>query len=109
LTISNTERLLKIQRVLETGKLVSTQDFLSLLEVSRATFRRDLDYLRDRLGVPVVWDAEAGGYRLELKEGDSKTQSRHSESPIIAITGISRLSAICEMIFGHFQLMQWKA
>jgi predicted DNA-binding transcriptional regulator YafY len=61
--------------VLETGKLVSTQDFLSLLEVSRATFRRDLDYLRDRLGMPVVWDAEAGGYRLELKEGDSKTQN----------------------------------
>lgn len=66
---------MKIQRVLETGELVSTQDFLSLLEVSRATFRRDLDYLRDRLGVPVVWDAGAGGYRLELKEGDSKTQN----------------------------------
>ncbi len=61
--------------MLETGELVSTQDFLSLLEVSRATFRRDLDYLRDRLGMPVVWDADAGGYRLEFKEGDSKTQN----------------------------------
>jgi len=67
LIISNTERLFKIQRMLEAGKVVTAQDFLSALEVSRATFRRDLDYLRERLGVPVVWDADAGGYRLEYK------------------------------------------
>lgn len=65
-TMSNTERLLKIQRILETGTAVSTQDFLSVLEVSRATFRRDLDFLRDRLGVPVVWDTDACGYRIEV-------------------------------------------
>lgn len=73
--MSNTERLLKIQRTLEGGKAVSANDFLRILEVSRATFRRDLDYLRDRLGVPVIWDADAGGYRIEVKEGDSRTQS----------------------------------
>ena len=73
--MSNTERLLKIQRILETGTVVSTQDFLSVLEVSRATFRRDLDFLRDRLGVPVVWDTDACGYRIEVKEGDSKAHN----------------------------------
>lgn len=74
-TMSNTERLLKIQRMLEGGKVVSASDFLSILEVSRATFRRDLDYLRDRLGVPVVWDADAAGYRIDIKEGNDRAQS----------------------------------
>ena len=73
--MSNTERLLKIQRMLEGGNAVSAHDFLTTLEVSRATFRRNLDYLRDRLGVPVVWDADAGGYRIEVEEGDYKAQS----------------------------------
>ena len=73
--MSSTERLLKIQRILETGKVVSARDFLGRLEVSRATFRRDLDYLRDRLGIPIVWDAEAGGYRLEQVVGEARTQS----------------------------------
>jgi predicted DNA-binding transcriptional regulator YafY len=33
--------------------------------VSRATFKRDLEYLRDRLNAPIVWDREAWGYRYE--------------------------------------------
>lgn len=35
------------------------------LEVSRATIKRDLDYFRDRLNAPVVWDRKARGYRLD--------------------------------------------
>lgn len=74
MTLSSTERLLKIQRILETGKVVSARDFLGMLEVSRATFRRDLDYLRDRLGVPVIWDATAAGYRIDVEGGDARAQ-----------------------------------
>lgn len=73
--MSNIDRLLKIQKILETGKVVPASDFLAMFEISRATFRRDLDYLRDRLGVPVIWDAKAGGYRIEVEEGDDRTQS----------------------------------
>jgi predicted DNA-binding transcriptional regulator YafY len=69
--MSNTDRLLKIQRILEAGKVVSAREFLNMFEVSRATFRRDLDYLRDRMGVPVIWDAEAGGYRIEANGDDA--------------------------------------
>lgn len=67
--MGKTERLYKIQRMLEQKTIVSASALMEALEVSRATFRRDLDYLRDRLGVPVVWDGDARGYRLEPSEG----------------------------------------
>ena len=33
--------------------------------MSPATFKRDLEYLRDRLAAPIVWDAERRGYHYE--------------------------------------------
>lgn len=41
------------------------KEICEALEVSRATVCRDLDYLRDRLGVPVVWDSGRRGYVLK--------------------------------------------
>lgn len=35
------------------------------LEVSRATIKRDIDYMRDRLNAPLVWDRRSRGYRIE--------------------------------------------
>ena len=64
--MGRTERLYKIQRLLNSGRAVPLARFLEALEISKATFKRDLEYLRDRLGVPVVWDPEASGYRLEM-------------------------------------------
>jgi predicted DNA-binding transcriptional regulator YafY len=37
------------------------------LGVSRATLKRDLEYLRTRLQAPIVWDRELGGYRFDAK------------------------------------------
>lgn len=73
--MSKTERLYKMQRMLEQKPFVSARELMDKLEVSRATFRRDLDYLRDRLGVPVVWDEEVRGYRLEPSEGPDSLHS----------------------------------
>lgn len=36
------------------------------LEVSKATIKRDLSYMRDRLLAPIVWDARLQGYRYEV-------------------------------------------
>ncbi len=63
--MDRTERLYKIQRLLESGRPISAVEFLEKLEISRATFRRDLSYLRDRLGAPIEWDTEASGYVLK--------------------------------------------
>ena len=51
--------------------MVSRQQFLDALEVSPATFKRDLEYLRDRLNAPIVWDREQRGYRYE-RSGDGE-------------------------------------
>jgi len=44
---------------------VPRDTFIDELEVSRATFKRDLEYLRDRLQMPIVWNRELGGYQLD--------------------------------------------
>lgn len=96
--MSRTERLYKIQRILNEGGSVPMSRFLELLEVSRATFRRDLDYLRDRLGAPVVWDNDTNGYRLDTQPS-VKTHPLPglwlSEAEIHALlTGIELLSTL---------------
>ena len=63
--MDRTERFYKIQRLLTQRKSVSRDSFIDELEVSHATFKRDLEYLRDRMQMPIVWDRELGGYRLD--------------------------------------------
>jgi predicted DNA-binding transcriptional regulator YafY len=63
--MDRTERFYKIQRLLTQRKVVSREAFIDELEVSRATFKRDLEYLRDRMQMPIIWDRELGGYRLD--------------------------------------------
>jgi len=63
--VDRTERFYKIQRLLNQRKSVPRDAFLDELEVSRATFKRDLEYLRDRMQMPIVYDRELGGYRID--------------------------------------------
>ena len=63
--MDRTERFHLIDQMLNAKRCVSRQYFLDELEISAATFKRDLEYLRDRLGAPIVWDRELGGYRYE--------------------------------------------
>jgi predicted DNA-binding transcriptional regulator YafY len=68
--MERTERFYKIQQLLKNRRYVGTQEFLDALEVSRATFKRDLEYLRDRFNAPIVYDAEHEGYRFDDKVED---------------------------------------
>ncbi|MFQ5633718.1 MAG: helix-turn-helix transcriptional regulator [Gammaproteobacteria bacterium] len=63
--MDRTERFYKIQRLLNQRKSVPRDAFLEELEVSRATFKRDLEYLRDRLQMPIVYDRDLNGYRID--------------------------------------------
>lgn len=63
--MSRTERFYKIDQMLHEHRVVPIEAFLEALGVSRATFKRDLEYLRERLYAPIIWDREAGGYRFE--------------------------------------------
>lgn len=57
------ERFHRIHRLLKAGGCVPTQTFLDALEVSRATFMRDVEYLRDRHRAPIEYDKAESGYR----------------------------------------------
>lgn len=63
--MNRTERLYRIDHLLQERRVVPVHVFLDELEVSLATFKRDLEYLRDRLNAPIIWDRDVGGYRFE--------------------------------------------
>ena len=63
--MSMNERIYKIDRLLSERRAVPFAEFLSNLEISRATLKRDLTYMRDRLNAPIVYDQELGGYRFD--------------------------------------------
>jgi predicted DNA-binding transcriptional regulator YafY len=63
--VDRTERFYKIQQLIHRNKVVPVRRFLDELEISPATFKRDLEYLRSRLNIPIIWDREANGYRYD--------------------------------------------
>lgn len=67
--MDRTERFYKIEQLLHDRRVASFDEIQSELEVSRATLKRDFQYLRDRLNAPIVYDREAGGYRFDAPTG----------------------------------------
>ena len=65
------ERITKIVRLIRRHGAVPMATFLAELEVSHASVKRDLDFLRDRLGCPLDWDRSQRGWviRDELADG----------------------------------------
>jgi predicted DNA-binding transcriptional regulator YafY len=70
--MDRTERFYKIEHLLRERTVVGRREFLEALEVSLATFKRDLEYMRNRLHAPIEYDAERGGYVLEAKRDGPK-------------------------------------
>ena len=70
--MDRTERFYRIDQLLNQRRVVPLALFLEELGVSRATFKRDLEYLRDRLNAPIVWDREAGGYRFGAPDSGAR-------------------------------------
>ena len=56
------ERFYKIDQLLRARSVLPFAALLEELEVSPATLKRDLQYMRDRFNAPIVYDADAGGY-----------------------------------------------
>ena len=66
------ERFYRMQGMLRNRRFVRTQDFLAELEVSRATFKRDLEYMKDRMHAPIVYDRHHEAYRFDDTVADSE-------------------------------------
>lgn len=62
------ERVYKIDQMLQERTVVSRETLLRELEVSLATFKRDLEHMRDRLNAPVVYDRDLNGYRFAKEQ-----------------------------------------
>lgn len=62
--MTKTARVYKIEMLIRNRGHVSFQTLQDELEVSPATLKRDLDYLRDRLGAPIEYDRFLNGYRF---------------------------------------------
>jgi predicted DNA-binding transcriptional regulator YafY len=59
------ERMYKYMDLLENKRYITAFEFMAILEISRATFKRDLAVLRDRFDVPIIHDQDAGAYKLD--------------------------------------------
>ena len=59
------ERLHRIKYLIQARQCVPLDDFLEELEISKATFKRDLEYLRSRMNANIVYDRMDGGYKFE--------------------------------------------
>lgn len=66
--MNNMERVYKISNLLHSRGVVSTDEFLKELEISLATFKRDLAYMKNSLNAPIEWDSYERGYKFE-KQG----------------------------------------
>jgi predicted DNA-binding transcriptional regulator YafY len=62
-TMNQTERYYRIDQLIQETGGVSFNTLMDSLEVSRATIKRDLQHMRDRLNAPIVFDKDTNGYR----------------------------------------------
>ena len=62
--MTKTARVYKIEMLIRNRRHVSFTALLDELEVSPATLKRDLDYLKDQLGAPIEYDRFLNGYRF---------------------------------------------
>ena len=99
--MDRTERFYKIELLLRSRGCVSFAALREELDVSPATLKRDLQYLRDRLAAPIVYDAFDNGYRFaENGAGAARGAERHelpglwfSENEIHALLTMHQLLA----------------
>ena len=75
--MDRTERFYKIDQMIHDRTVVTFTELLDALEVSRATLKRDLEYMRNRLNAPIIWDRDAGaggGYRFDTPHAEAGAQ-----------------------------------
>ncbi len=64
LSMNQMERIYKLDGLLANGRSRPLDYLLQEMEISRATFKRDLQFMKDRFNAPIYWDRETRGYRI---------------------------------------------
>lgn len=68
--MSEIARLYRYRSLFSGRRAISKAELIAELEVSEATFKRDLAKLRDQLNIPIEFDRDAGGYRMVTGHND---------------------------------------
>jgi len=61
--MSQLERIYKLDRLLRRKSPTTKREILAEFEISPAQFKRDLDFMRERLEATITFDSATGGYR----------------------------------------------
>src|ERR1043166_4637711 len=62
LTRPPVERMLRIHQVLQSGKFPNARILAEEMEVSTKSIHRDIEFMRDRMGLPLEFDPGHQGY-----------------------------------------------
>lgn len=90
--MSEIARLYRYKGLLSGNAAISAAQLQAELEISPATFKRDIAKLRDQLHVPIVFDREMGGYRLEQSRVDTELPGLwFSHDELLALLTIQQL------------------
>ena len=73
------DRLYQLERLLRSRQALGRDSLLHELEISRATFKRYLELLRDRMNVPVVYDRDSNTYAISQPEGRYQVGTQRQE------------------------------
>jgi predicted DNA-binding transcriptional regulator YafY len=65
--MDRTERFYKIDKLLAERKRVTFAELIEALSVSPATLKRDLEYMRNRLHAPIIWDRGESAYCFDTQ------------------------------------------
>ncbi len=90
--MSEVVRLYRYKSLLCQRVAVSAEELMAVLEVSRATVKRDIAKLRDQLHVPITFNRELGGYQLEQDQTESELPGLwFSQEEILSLVTIQHL------------------
>ena len=62
--MSKTDRIFELNRLLRLKGSMTKQQVMEKFEIAEATFKRDLELLRDRFGADIQYDSQDKVYRL---------------------------------------------
>ena len=89
--MSEIDRLYQYKTLLSSRRVMSREDILHKLEISLATFKRDIAKLRDQLHTPIVFDRDLGGYRLEQTDSTELPGMWFSQDEMLALLTIQSM------------------
>jgi predicted DNA-binding transcriptional regulator YafY len=75
------DRIYQLERLLRSRQALDRDSLLHELEISRATLKRYLELLRDRMNVPVIYDRYSNTYSIKRQMGSAPEGTERQELP----------------------------